>query len=207
MKDRFSPAGCSFLRHPVSARNLVRLVRLHEEHHDLSATARPSLAHIAEGLSRAAFLRSAAHGAAQEIGAVGLWLVAGTSGRGHCEMELGRATSCTRSERRHQAAIQSPAKTSRWSGTCTNAIDHFSACRQQGGQAMDDDTRLMDAATKLMPSLPTGEGTEQQDSRLHVVLVHDRASVEALLDWLEQSGRTDRDVQVLVDEFLVRWRE
>jgi hypothetical protein len=72
---------------------------------------------------------------------------------------------------------------------------------------MDDDTRLMDAATKLTPSLPTGEGTEQQDSRLCVVLAPDHLTVEALLDWLEQTGRTDRDVQVLVDEYLVRWRE
>jgi hypothetical protein len=72
---------------------------------------------------------------------------------------------------------------------------------------MDDDTRLMDAATKLMPSLSTGEGTEQPDSQLRVVLVHDHGTVETLLDWLERSGRPTREVVIVGDDFLVRWQE
>lgn len=72
---------------------------------------------------------------------------------------------------------------------------------------MDDDTRLMDAATKLMPSLSTREGTAQQDSRLRVVLVHDRDTVEVLLDWLERNGRPTRELVIVGDDFLVRWQE
>jgi hypothetical protein len=70
-----------------------------------------------------------------------------------------------------------------------------------------DDTRLMDVATQVMQPLPTGDGAAQQDSRLHVVLVHDRPTVEDLLDWLERTGRPTREVLVIGDDFLVRWQE
>lgn len=65
----------------------------------------------------------------------------------------------------------------------------------------------MDVPTRLLTPLPAVEGDEQDDSRLRVVLVRGHDSVELLLDWLERSGRTDPDVLVLVDEFVVRWRE
>jgi hypothetical protein len=70
-----------------------------------------------------------------------------------------------------------------------------------------DDTRPMDVATRVMQPLATGDGARQQDSRLHVVLVHDRSTVEDLLDWLERSGRPTREVLVIGDDFLVRWQE
>jgi hypothetical protein len=63
----------------------------------------------------------------------------------------------------------------------------------------------MDVPTQLMPPLSDRDGN--RDSRLRVVLVRDHDSVEALLDWLERSGRTERDVLMLVDEYVVRWRE
>jgi hypothetical protein len=66
-----------------------------------------------------------------------------------------------------------------------------------------EETRPMDVPTRLMPSLADGAA----DSRLRVVLVRGHESVEALLDWLERSGRANPDVLVLVDEFVVRWRE
>ena len=65
----------------------------------------------------------------------------------------------------------------------------------------------MDVPTRLLSPLPAGKGDEQDDSRLRVVLVRGHDSVELLLDWLERSGRTDPDVLVLVDEYVVRWRE
>ena len=72
---------------------------------------------------------------------------------------------------------------------------------------LKDDTRPMVVATRVMQPLATGVGARQLDSRLHVVLVHDRHTVEDLLDWLERSGRPTREVLVLGDDFLVRWQE
>ena len=82
----------------------------------------------------------------------------------------------------------------------------------RGAQEMDDprkmdDTRQMEVATRVMKPLPAGEGARQQDSRLHVVLVHDRPTVEELLDWLERTGRPTREVLVVGDDFIVRWQE
>jgi hypothetical protein len=65
----------------------------------------------------------------------------------------------------------------------------------------------MDVPTQLMPALATVGGAGQQDPQLRVVRVHDHDTVEMILDWLERSGRTTRDVIILGDEYLVRWYE
>jgi hypothetical protein len=65
----------------------------------------------------------------------------------------------------------------------------------------------MDVPTQLMPALATVGGAGLQDSQLRVVLVHDHDTVEMILDWLERSGRTSRELVVVGDDFLVRWYE
>jgi hypothetical protein len=70
-----------------------------------------------------------------------------------------------------------------------------------------DDTLPMNVPTQVMPSLSKGKDTEQQESGLRVVLVHDRETVQVLLDWLERSGRAPRELVLIGDDYLVRWPE
>jgi hypothetical protein len=69
------------------------------------------------------------------------------------------------------------------------------------------DTRTGDDPTRPRPSAAGRESAARPDSSLRVLLVHKAESVELVLDWLDRSGRNDREVLSIDDGFVVRWRE
>ena len=70
------------------------------------------------------------------------------------------------------------------------------------------DTKLFRSLTEVMRALgpPRSAPQSKSPTRWNQLELADLTEVEGLLDWLENAGYAEREVEVQGDRFVVRWR-